>query len=46
MELVTTGTVTETTEHDGSVTIQRRGRTLMFDPVVGLVLATGNFSYR
>ncbi len=40
-----TGTLHESTNETGQVTTLARGRSLLFDPVAGTVIASGNFSY-
>jgi hypothetical protein len=40
-----TGAFHQTTEQDGSVVTMSTGRSLLFDPQAGFVLAIGNFSF-
>jgi hypothetical protein len=40
-----TGSFHRSTNETGQVTTLARGRSLLFDPVAGTVLASGNFSY-
>jgi hypothetical protein len=40
-----TGSFHESTNETGQVTTLARGRSLLFDPVAGTVIASGNFSY-
>jgi len=40
-----TGSFHQSTNETGQVTTLARGRSLLFDPVAGTVIASGNFSY-